>query len=241
MKKVLKNNNKVIKIAFFVEGLTECLFVEKALIEWFGQKNISIDKIKLKGGKNINVSIKIIETQIFDNSIFYIQIYDCGGDSSISSYIRDRRPGLLKAGFIKIYGLRDVFPDFKLDEVADLKKTLQKYIPQKGLPTKIFLSVMEIESWFISELNHYKKISSDLTLDLIIKKIGFHPGEIDTELIKHPSSKLDNIYALVGLSYEKKKNIIERTIKALDFSNIFLDAINRNNSLKEFIMEIKRL
>ena len=109
------------KIAFFVEGLTEQLFIEKLLSEVFDNKKIAIEVKKIRGGTKIPISITAISTPtVSQNTNYYILIYDCGGDSNIRSYIQDRRENLIKSGYKKVIGIRDVYPDFSRNEIHKL-------------------------------------------------------------------------------------------------------------------------
>lgn len=227
------------RYAFFVEGLTEQLFIEKLLTEIFGKNKINIETKKIKGGTKTPISITTISTTtIFNNKDYYILIYDCGGDSSIRSYIEDQRNSLLQAGYIKILGMRDVFPDFDRTEIKALQYGLYFKLPQKDLPTKFILSVMEIEAWFLAEENHYATIDSKLTNDFIKDNYSFDPSIYNTELLDEPANDLSQIYQLVGKNYTKENRRIKRTINSLDYDNIYLNVGDRINALNELLTEI---
>jgi hypothetical protein len=227
------------RYAFFVEGITELLFLEKLLTEIFGQKKIVIDKRQIRGGSKNPISITTISTQgNIVNSSYYILIYDCGGDKSIRSYIQDQRNSLLKSGYSKLFGIRDVFPDFDRSEINDLRNGLNFGLPQKGLPTKFILSIMEIEAWFLAEENHFKNIDQKLTCDYIKNNYLFDPSNYDTEQRDNPASDLDKIYKLVGKSYRKEISIISRTINSIEYDNLYFNVINRVAALKDLITEI---
>ncbi len=226
------------RYAFFVEGLTERLFLIKLLIEIFGEKRISFEVKKISGGSKSTISIITIFAQSSINGGYYILIYDCGGDSNIRSYIEDQRTGLINAGYIKIYGIRDVFPTFRRTEIATLIKGLYFRLPQNGIPIKFILSIMEIEAWFLAEENHFQIIDPNLTLESIQNNHSFDPSNFNTELFDEPAEKLRTIYQTVGKSYKKSQSYIERTINALDCANIYINVCTRVNSLGELITEI---
>lgn len=229
----------MIRIAFFVEGLTEQMFLEKLLLEVFGKKNIAVDVKKIKGGSSIPITIsEISSSDVSEVTRYYVLIYDCGGDSNVKSYILDQRKNLLKAGYLKIIGIRDVYPDFERKEIHALRYGLKKNVPQKELPIKFILSVMEIEAWFLAEQNHYKEVDISLTLEHIEKEIGFNPSNFNTELRNTPAVDLNSIYELAGKKYEKEKNSLKITIDALDYGNIYFDVHTRIASLRELIDEI---
>jgi hypothetical protein len=230
------------KIAFFVEGYTEQEFLKKLLIEVFGSKKISVEINEIKGGSKVKISYTTIETPtISENTQYYILIYNCGGDSSIKSYILDRRISLKNSGYKKIIGLRDVYPDFKRNEIHKLLYGLNFRIPQNEIPIIFILSVMEIESWFIAEDKHFPIIDSNLSNSSINSVFGFNPSNHNTELIDEPSVTLKAIYKSVGKTYKKEKEYIDRTILALDYSNLYFNVNTRISSFKQLTDEINLL
>jgi len=232
----------VVRIAFFVEGLTEQLFLEKLLLEVFGNKDIAVNVKKIKGGTSIPIAISEISSmEVTEETKYYVLIFDCGGDSNVKSYILDQRNSLLKTGYSKIIGIRDVYPDFERHEIHDLIYGLKYQLPQKDLPTKFVLSVMEIEAWFLAEETHYKRIDEKLTMEYIEENIGFNPSTYNTELRDAPSNDLNQIYGLVGKEYVKEKTSLETTVNALDYGSIYFDVNTRITSLKELIDEINQI
>ena len=87
----------MIKIAFFVEGLTEQTFIEKLLFEILGTENLTIEKKKITGGSRVPISIvQIGSPSLTQNAKYYFIIYDCAGDSRIPSLIKQRRSFLIR-------------------------------------------------------------------------------------------------------------------------------------------------
>ena len=89
------------------------------------------------------------------------------------------------------------------------------------IPTQIITAVMEIETWFLAETNHYDKIDDRLTKDFILSKtadLGFNPYSDNLTLRLEPTEDLHNIYKLKGRQYSKKKG--NKTIKCLDYNNL---------------------
>lgn len=232
----------IIKVAFFVEGYTEQEFLKRLLIEVFGSKKICVEIKKIRGGSKAKISFTKIETpKITDDVKYYVMIYDCGGDSAIKSYMLDRRINLINAGYKKIVGFRDVYPDFNRNEIADLLKGLYFRLPQKDIPISFVLSTMEVESWFIAEETHFAKIDQSLTNEKIENDFGFNPAIYNTELIDEPASKLKEIYNTVGTTYKKEKESICRTLECLDYGNLYFNVNNRIASFKNLTDEIDQI
>jgi hypothetical protein len=219
------------KIAVFVEGQTEQIFVDKLIREIFDKRKITIKQTKIEGKQIIIIKNEVI-TQ---NTVYYFQIYDCHGggeNSTVISDIKEQLSSLLGAGFCNIIGIRDVYPS-KLDAVS-LKGKLLKIISNAN-PVSIILANREIEAWFIAEDRHYEKISPLLTMGIVNTEVGIDIQKDSTETIPRPSAILHNIYHKANFAYHKSKNQVERTVRAIDYENLYLNVRNRNSSLAELL------
>lgn len=230
------------KIAFFVEGYTEQEFVKKLLLAIFEEKKIAISIRKMKGGGKSPISLTFLQSdEPTEDTFYYILIYDCGGESTVKSYVLDQRQSLLSAGYLKVIGLRDVYPEFGRGDIFKLQQFLYYKVSQKDLPIKFVLGVMEVESWFLAEENHFLKINAILDEPYLKANFNLEPSKDDTELIDEPANFLDSIYQSVGTSYEKNKASIDRTIDALNYVNIYFNVRERNSSLNELINEFEEV
>jgi hypothetical protein len=230
------------KIAFFVEGYTEQEFLKSLLTAIFNQRDIGIEISEAKGGKKIKISYTTIESPTLTEATkYYVLIYNCGGDGAIKSYIMDRRSTLIKSGFDRIIGFRDVYPDFKREEIQRLISGLYYKTPQKDIAIKFILSVMEVEGWFLADENHYSTIDNSLSTQDISNNFGFDPATYNTELIDEPAVTLKAIYQTVGKTYKKEEKIIDRTIDALDYANLYFNVNSRIPSFKELTDEINQM
>jgi hypothetical protein len=226
------------RLAIYVEGQTEQLFVAKLLKEIAGEKNIYIEQQKGKYGKKKERKFTVItaSSKTTDQK-YYVLIRDSGGDGQVKSDIREHCEFLAERGYLKILGLRDVFPA----EYKDIPKILQvlKYaMPTKYIPIQILLAIMEIEAWFLAETSHFAKIDSSLTIDVVKNKLGIDPSTQEVETISNPAKELYEIYQLAGCAYNKRKDNCERTVEALDYSNIYVILKDKINGLGKFIDEI---
>lgn len=229
----------MIKVAFFVEGYTEQEFIKKLLSEIFGNRNIQIEIKELKGGAKFPISVTTVQTpDDIDEAKYYLLIYNCGGDSSIKSYILDQRLGLASAGYSKIIGVRDIYPINRTD-IHRLISGLKFKLPQKEIPISFVLSIMEIEAWFLSDEKHYEQIDARLSNQFLIDNFSLNPKDYNTELIDSPANFLHKIYSSVGKAYSKKQASIDRTINSLDYANLYFVVQHRINSLKGLITEIE--
>ena len=229
------------KLAVFVEGQTEQLFIEKLLEEAAGKNNIAIEKRQAFGGRSTKRTLKVIEAKKRDSHHkYFAQIVDCGTDNRVKSDISERYDGLVAAGFGAIVGIRDVFPEFSYGDIPSLRRGLRLYLKTNPLEVKLVLGVMEIETWFIAEHTHLQKIDSSLTPDLIKSKLGFDPSINDIQLRPHPTEDLNNIYRLAGMIYAKNRRTVHRTVSVLDYERLYLELPSRLPDLKILVDAINQ-
>ena len=219
------------KIAIFVEGLTEQLFIEKLLSEIAGAKNIHIEKRQARGGAKSKRTLISIEYANLDEARrYYAQIVDCSNDSKVASDIRDQYDSLIKEGYQAIIGIRDVYPA-QYTDIPKLRRSMANYMKTKPITVSLILAVMEIEAWFIAEYTHFPKLHEMLTLQKIKDEVGIDPSMDNIEQFPHPADDLQKIYQIAGLYYQKKKSHIELTIGKLDYASMYL---NHRTLFKDF-------
>ncbi|MDR1882585.1 MAG: DUF4276 family protein [Prevotella sp.] len=210
------------RIAFFVEGQTEQIFVNRLIREILGTRQINIIQKQFRGGVNIP-KVEIVKNSSFSrNPEYEALIFDCGSDNRVKSEILDNMETLRKNGYEMIIGLRDLYP-LPIDDLEKLEKGL-RFLPRKlkddARYFDIIIAVHEIEAWFLAEASHFRKIDKRLTGRFIKEKLGFDPYTDDPQSRVHPAKDLDNIYRLAGKSYTKRYNATIRVVNKLDFNNI---------------------
>jgi hypothetical protein len=208
------------RLAVFVEGYTEILFIEKLLEEIAGVNNIIIESRRISGGSSAPRKMKIIKAAKQNTGQkYFVLIFDCGGDESVKTRILEEHGNLTKKGYSKIIGIRDVRPKFTYAEIPRLEVNLPKYIKTSFAPVAFILSIMEIEAWFLAEISHYSQIEPSITVNEIKKKLGFDPEHDNLELRPYPADDLNACYAIGGKTYTKDQ--AKRTVDALDYDLIY--------------------
>lgn len=229
------------KIAFFVEGQTEQIFVKRLIKEIIGYNNLTILLKKISGGTNAPKREFVRNYSISLKSEYTALIYDCGSDNRVKSEIIDNINSLREAGYICIIGLRDLYP-LSLEELPRLEKGL-KYLPyplnKKDYPFDIVVAVREVETWFLAESSHFLKVDKRLTGQFIEKQLGFNPDTANSISREHPSEDINRIYKLIGRSYTKKYWQVEKLVNRLDFNKIKKDIRFKIPSLNELITAIE--
>ncbi|MFR9166846.1 MAG: DUF4276 family protein [Dysgonomonas sp.] len=231
------------KIAFFVEGQTEQIFLKRLIKELLGYNNVSIILKRTVGGTNVPKQEIVRDREYARKPLFQILIYDCGADNRVKSEILDNLDNLKDSGYQYILGVRDLYP-LPEDELSRLEKGLN-FLPQKYNNYKslfdIIVVVQEVETWFLAETHHLKKVDKRLTGHFIKKRLGFNPFVINTLERKHPSKDLNDIYHLVGKSYNKRYWQVEKLVKRLDFYHLLHEVKHNIESLDKLVNEIEKI
>lgn len=230
------------KIAFFVEGQTEQIFINRLVKEILGSGNVTVIQKKISGGSNSPRHEVTRSYNIAKSSQFTVMIYDCGADNRVKSEILENIRSLRESGFSFIVGVRDLYP-LSIDELPRLEKglvflptSLREY--QKAFD--IIVAVREVETWFLAETSHFLKINKKLTGRYIEKHLGFNPDKVNPLTREHPSADLSRIYKLAGRSYTKKCWQVEKLVNRLDFNKIRQEIRYNISSLNTLITIIER-
>lgn len=205
------------KIAVFTEGLTEQLFVAEVIRFLAEARNFHIVKKRLWGGRRfptIEIAVDANEQDDIDSD-FYFLLLDCSSEDKVVSAIRERYEGLTANGFTTIIGVRDLAPSFRRDQLERLFEASMKSLQREPVDPLLVVAVMEMEAWFIAEATHFAKVDPSLTRQCILDKLNIDI-EADAEEIERPSHALPKIYDLAGVSYDKTRADLDRTIAALD-------------------------
>lgn len=211
------------KLAIFVEGQTEQLFIEKYVLALVQKQHLIIEKYELVGGKTSpRQMVQIQAATPASEARFYVLIANCRTDGRVISDIRDRYENLVCAKYAAIIAVRDVYPIPKAD-LAKLRNGLEATLPKNPVPVTVVLGVMEIESWFLAEYTHFPKIHTSLDAAGIAKSFGFDPAKDDMQHRPNPADDLHKIYSQVGFAYRKTRAQINRTLNALDFGKLYLE------------------
>jgi hypothetical protein len=233
--KLLKKNS-MDKLAVFVEGKTEALFL-KHLIEHVAiEHNFAIESNSIKGGIDPERFLIIQNLINLSNEQFYIEILDCGNDVQVGKKIKRSHKNLFELQYSKIIGLRDVRPIAR-EGISKLRQGLMSQFEASPIKIKFILAIMEIEAWFLSEYQHFTVIDPMLTPELIASSLKFNPQDFNFSQTETPAEVLNACYLLAGKTYSKTK--VQWTIDALDFKFIYHSLRRRIPDLSNLIGEIE--
>lgn len=239
------------KIAIFVEGKTELVFVREYLLKWFDYTNISLECYTLFTDNNFHSTEYSFPNKTAE---IFFQIINVGNDNAVLTRILNREQYLWNVGFDRIIGLRDMYSeqyrdlstqagiiDLSLNE--ELKAATKEEITKRAnQPDNIdfCFAVMECESWILGFHNCFETINPLLTTNYIENQLGFNLEEIDPEVtFFHPAKIMKDIYALAGENYKKGNGISEimAALQKEDFE--YLANSPRCNSFQGFVTYFK--
>ena len=228
------------KLAIFVEGQTELLFLEKLLAELAKQDQLRIESWRCSGGSSCKFKMVQLRQAGSVSAKWFVQLLDCTSDGNVKSYIRERYESLVAAGFSEIIGIRDCYPSTMLAGVASLRVNLMLYLRTIPVRPTFVLGVMELESWFIAEASHFARVDPRLDAATVQATLGYDPATFDICLRPHPASDLDMVYSSIGLRYSKSYSSASRTILAIDYTSMYLQVRLRFEDLNRLLDVIEQ-
>jgi len=238
------------KIAIFAEGPTEAEFLTRLIRGLIVNKKLAITTTSMQGGRDAShprIQTIIANDPILPSTEYMVNIYISSTDNRVNSDVIDNIQTLSSSGFSLVLALKDL----RGETFSGIPRTLADLPKVEVAENRLFsstpiqvvsvIAVMEIETWFIGETNHYVNICSSLTKPFIQSKaaiVGVDPYTDKLENIIMPAETLDKIYALIGLEYKKSKEDRQRTINALDMTNLYVTLPDRIIKLKQLVLTL---
>lgn len=223
------------KVALFVEGLAEQVFVRDFLIKWYDWdiNNVGLACYKLHAGNEYEAPYQHGTV----DSENYFQIFNVGNDSSVLSVMLDRVDRLHNAGYSLVVGLRDMFSkvyhqktfqknneriiDPELNErfIQSAKEEIEA--SSKPLELQMHYAIMEVEAWLLGMPKFMEHLQ--------------YINDPETD-IYHPAEKLKELMEAMGSGYDKHSKDIESIIGNLDKKDyLALYESGRCQSFRKFV------
>jgi hypothetical protein len=222
------------KLAVFVEGYTETVFVTKLIEEVSGRHNVIIETRRIFGGSSVPRRVQTITAaRPVSGENYFVLIVDCGGDDQVKTRILEEHENLTRNGYQRVIGIRDVYPRYSRSDISALHVGLRKYVKTSLIPVSFVLGVMEVEAWFLAEHSHFERVDGEITEDKINEKLGFVPSKDDMAERDTPAEDLHKCYEIAGLKYEKGGD--DKTMRALDFSKIYIELAESVESVGQLV------
>ena len=233
------------KIAIFVEGQSELIFVREYLLKQFEYQGIDLECRNLFKDDNIqSAEYDFLNTK----AEIHFQIINVGSDANVLQKILKREQLLWNAGYERIIGLRDMYsndyisamgqprkikPELNQQFIKGFNKTLeQKAIRPQNI--KFHFAIMELEAWFLGFPNLWER--KGISNKIIEENLKFNLFETDPETIfLHPAETIKDILKIINEPYRKQASEVESLVSYIEKKD-FEDLQNSRkcNSFKEF-------
>lgn len=237
------------KIAIFVEGDTELIFVRHFLNTWYNYDAnlLGFECYKLQSNNKNTVPYPIGDR----NSENFYEIIIVGNDNSVLSKIFSRAEELGNSGFSSIIGLRDMYCE-KYHKASSHGRVISASLNEKFISAaqkeislsklsnrqdiQLHFAIMEVEAWLLGMNRLPMLIETSLTAEDIKERLKIDMSQDPETSFYHPAVVLSNIFNLGGKSYDKHKNEIEKIISQLmreDFEQLYCSG--KCQSFKQFM------
>lgn len=225
------------RIALFVEGSTELLFVKALLESYASSGTIVIDEHQMKGQTPTRFFLRATSTAD-PTKKYYALICSSNADNRVVSDVIEQYPGLSAKGYDMVLGLRDIFP-LPTTDLPRLISGIKSVLPTGPIPVEITIAIREVEAWFIAEHTHFERVNPALTTAHIQTSLGVDLTTAIVQDIPNPADFLHEIYRLVGMAYRKKRNQIQRVVDHLDYDRLVIDVAPKVSSLGRFCSQLE--
>ena len=237
------------KVAIFTEGQSEQIFIRHLLLQTMDCSKISFRCLRLYAGRDIPAKYDYLNP----NAEINFLIVNVGQDEKVLSILKEREANLIRKGFERIIGLRDMYSEeYSKRSPSEINNSVtmsfidgwNSTIQKMSDPSKIrmHIAIMELETWFLAISYIFERINSILSVEYIESKLGINLANIDPQIeFFRPSEEVNRIFQLVGLQYKKKEHDIESICSKInndDLCNAFKNG--RCSRLKDFYEELLR-
>ncbi len=235
------------KVVIFTEGQSEQIFIRHLLLQTMDCSKVSFRCLRLYAGREIPAKFDYLNP----NAEINFLIVNVGQDEKVLSIIKEREANLIRKGFERIIGLRDMYSEeYSKRSPSEINNSITRLfidgwnstIQKMSNPSKIrmHIAIMELEAWFLGIYDIFKRINSILSVEYIENELGFNLADIDpqTEFFK-PAEEVNRIFQLVGLQYKKKEHDVESICSKIntdDLCNAFKNG--RCSRFKDFYEEL---
>jgi hypothetical protein len=223
------------RIAFFVEGQTESIFLPELLREYLPvNSNLHVTRKRQHGEAMFEVSVRGPQPLFAE---FEVLIVDCGCDDKVLSYALDQLPYLHNVGYESLTLLRDLYPLTAGDHAGLLQNAVEE-LNSAPIPTELHIAIREIEAWFLGDVAVLQRMDAVLTRQFVEANanILISPGMVES--IPHPAALLDHIFGRIGLRYKKSEDEVWSLVSKLDYVTLLAESAVQIPSLSKFLNRI---
>ncbi|MDE5663674.1 MAG: DUF4276 family protein [Muribaculaceae bacterium] len=237
------------KVAVYVEGQTELIFVREFLLKWFiyDSSEIGFECYELRDANPNETEYRFGSRE---SQRFYT-IVNVGCDARALSKALATAPRHINQGYDKVIVLRDMYSDqYKSVNpdrtVSQRLNTMfiegaQKSINSKTLQGYVYcqFAIMEIEAWLLGMGWYLTKTDSRLTQNYLKDNLKFNMDTDPETTIYHPAQRLKEIYRSVHMDYDKHSQEVNSIMSHLDKQDFeLLLELDRCASFNSFVNQL---
>ncbi|WP_297057596.1 DUF4276 family protein [uncultured Duncaniella sp.] len=235
------------KIAVYVEGDTELIFVREFLLKWFGYDGTAVGFrcYNLRDAEPPGHPTEY--TYGADDPERFYEIVNVGNDTSVLSKVLKNAERYRNLDFERVVALRDMYCDnyHKLTYGRTINQELNtrfiegaaKSIADKGFSGFVMchFAIMEVEAWVLGMGWYLERMDQSLTQQHLLDSLGLDL-EADPETTEyHPADRLNDIYGLIGTSYGKHHTQANSIMGLLDKDDfMMLMSLGKCSSFSRF-------
>lgn len=239
------------KIAVFVEGQTELIFVREFLLQWFQYEStmIGFECYSLLKEDFCDYPYRFGD----EDSENYYLIVNVGNDNSVLSRIRTRMKQMVNGNYQSVIGLRDMYCDKYVEESKrTIKDDLNKEFIQaaqevinemdRGDLVHFHFAIMEVEAWLLGMPEFLLSLDEKFTLQYVKEQLDIDLSQDPEETLFHPAKELGTIFSDAGKTYDKHETNIWSIMSKLNRDN-YISLINSGKcaTFKGFVESLLRM
>jgi hypothetical protein len=226
------------KVAIFVEGQTELIFVRQFLLTWF-EYQLTLECRNLLKGEDFR---RAGHNFANPSANIYILLTNVGMDESVLSRILEREQELYQDGYGLIIGLRDMYSEkyrkVVKNQTIDVRvndkfrqmraMTIQKQA-KRPESIRFCFAIMELETWWLGISSLWDNLN-------INTKEQYKKEFAAPEEVFHPAELVNKLFQARGQTYSKRKSEVESLVGQISREHFFnLHASQQCASFCEFV------
>ena len=214
------------KIAVYVEGNTELIFVREFLRKWYcyDSSKVGFSCFELRKSTSYETEYNFGSQE----SERHYTIVNVGNDSRALSKALDNAPAHRNRDFDLIIVLRDMYSEeyraYQKQRRVDLElnekfiKSAAYAIDRKGFEGFVHcrFAIMETEAWLLGIGWFLEKIDPSMTQSFMLEHLDFNLEEDPETCIFHPAKLLKDIFVEIGSGYDKHSHEVNSIMSYLD-------------------------
>lgn len=208
------------KVAVFVEGQTEQIFVSDFLLKWYNYDDaiIGFECVAARGTTLFRGGYTTYGSPASEN---FFLIRNIGNDESVISRMQEEAENMIEKGYRLIIGLRDMYSQDYSNKVRTSPKRIDQQLNQRYIDSakgvlanhpqacllRIHHAIMEVEAWLLGMPSCLLGLDSAITTDYIRSQGYTFVDDQDPETtLFHPTAEIAKLGRSLNIQPYHKHN-----------------------------------